>query len=82
MRNSAGDSPTDLNGRKGRAAVRGVRAVLVALLFLLSIAIASGTGTTDAQAMDPATQGEWSAPFATPVMGIHAAVLATGKVLH
>ena len=35
MRNSAGDSPKHLNGRKGRAAVRVVRAFLVALLFLL-----------------------------------------------
>ncbi|MCH7483557.1 MAG: DUF1929 domain-containing protein [Chloroflexi bacterium] len=62
--------------------MRGVRAVLVALLVPLAIVMASGTGTTDAQAADPATQGEWSAPFATPVPGVHAAVLPTGKVLH
>ncbi|MCH7476093.1 MAG: DUF1929 domain-containing protein, partial [Gemmatimonadetes bacterium] len=62
--------------------MRGVRAVLVAVLVPLAIAIASGAGTTDAQAPDAATQGEWSAPFATPVAGVHAAVLPTGKVLH
>ncbi len=82
MRNSASDSFTDVKGNTRRGAVRGVRAVLVTLLALLAIAIASGTGTTDAEAADPATQGEWSAPFATPVMGIHAALLPTGKVLH
>ncbi|MCH8814894.1 MAG: hypothetical protein IH957_07310, partial [Chloroflexi bacterium] len=82
MRNSSIASFTDLEGKTGRRTVRGVRVVLVALLVPLAIAMASGTGTTDAQVPDPATQGEWSEPFETPVAGIHAAVLPTGKVLH
>jgi hypothetical protein len=30
---------------------------------------------------DPATSGEWAAPFAIPVMGINAVMLPTGKVM-
>lgn len=30
----------------------------------------------------PSTDGEWSAPMAWPLVGVHAALLPTGKVLH
>ena len=32
-------------------------------------------------AVDPAVGGRWGAPFSIPVMGIHAAMLPTGKVM-
>ena len=42
---------------------------------------ASSRRLARAAAVEPAVGGRWGAPFSIPVMGIHAAVLPTGKVM-
>ena len=41
----------------------------------------SAAAAAGAAAVDPVAGGRWGAPFSIPVMGIHAAVLPTGKVM-
>jgi len=41
----------------------------------------SAAGSQPAAAGDPAQDGRWSTPFSIPVIGIHSALLPTGKVM-
>ena len=72
------------SGRNGQ----GLRIVPVALLVAFGLALAllggsSGQGASALQpSAQPSTEGEWSAPMDWPLIGIHAALLPTGKVLH
>jgi len=81
MRNSVRGSFTNREGDTGPASAHAIHATFVALVLALALVMADGSAGTNAQAPEPAVQGEWSAPFPTPVAGIHAAVLPTGKVL-
>ena len=42
---------------------------------------ASSTSLAGTAAGDPAVEGVWRAPFAMPVVGVHSALLPTGKVM-
>lgn len=53
------------------------RVAVVSLLLATQLGVIS---TTPSRA-DPALEGEWSAPFDLGVVGIHSALLPTGKVL-
>ena len=71
-------------GRDGQ----GWRIAPVALLaaFGLALVLLGGTSGQGASALQPSaqpsTEGAWSAPVAWPLVGVHAALLPTGKVLH
>ena len=67
-----------------------MRRVLFALATALSVALAtavllaprSGSASVDSSpSLQSATMGEWSAPLPWPIIGVHAALLLTGKVL-
>ena len=65
-------------GGRGRQIGQFALVAVVGLAFVFL----GGERPQGAAALDSSTMGEWSAPMPWPVVGIHAALLPTGKVLH
>ena len=67
------DSPSGCIALKSKAV-----SAFVATIFLCAMLVA---GTEVAQAQTPSVDGQWTTPFPLPLIGIHSAMLPTGKVL-
>ena len=68
--------------RPGGPAIKAPRLFLLLLVIPLSFVVGAEAPYVEAShAGDPSVVGHWDEPFTTPIVGIHAVVLRTGKVL-
>lgn len=70
-----------LPGRLRSSWFTGVVTRLCLLLLIILVSFAAAGGVANALTPGPSEVGQWEGPFATPVVGRHAIVLPTGKVL-